>query len=133
MNFKIKNLFGVGSPIRFIIVGIFGMIINLTSFSIYISFFSATISSFFAFSTAVSFNFIGHRIYLWEIKNRIPLLRYFRNFYSGYSFSLLVNLLTVYFFESYFTNKIYIQIIGIIFGSVLNYFVSRAVFKKKAS
>jgi putative flippase GtrA len=130
--YRFKGIFKVGSPIRFLMIGAIGMIINLLSFSFYLNIFKPTTSSFFAFSTAVLFNFIGHKIFLWEIKERIPFLKFFFNFYLGYSLSLVVNLLCVFYFEFYFVNKIYIQVIGIICGSVINYFVSKAIFNKKS-
>jgi putative flippase GtrA len=113
----------------FAIIGLFGLALNLSSFIIYLKFFSPTFASFLAFSTAVIFNYICHGKFLWTYR-KIHGLKYqrFVKFYLGYSFSMIVNVSIVYFFQSYFENIILLQIIGIILGSLLNFFISRFAF-----
>lgn len=113
-------------PSIFAIIGVFGLIINLSSFVIYLEFFSPTFSSFMAFSTAVVFNYFCHGKFLWRFyKNQILKLQRFLKFYFGYSFSMIINVSIVYFFQSYFENIVLLQVSGIIIGSLLNFFVSR--------
>ena len=110
----------------FAIIGVFGLIINLSSFVIYLEFFSPAFSSFMAFSTAVVFNYFCHGKFLWRFyKNQILKYRRFLKFYFGYSFSMIINVSIVYFFQSYVENIVLLQVSGIIIGSLLNFFVSR--------
>ena len=44
----------------FLVIGVFGLALNLSTFAVYINFFSPTVSSFLAFSTAVIFNYLCH-------------------------------------------------------------------------
>ena len=127
----IKNFFYAKLTI-FAIIGLFGLALNLSSFIIYLKFFSATFSSFLAFSTAVIFNYLCHGNFLWKLnKNQVLKFKRFIKFYSGYSFSMIVNVLIVYYFQSYLENIIFIQIIGIMLGSLLNFFVSKFSFTGK--
>jgi putative flippase GtrA len=110
----------------FAIIGLFGLAINLSSFMIYLKIFSPTFSSFLAFSTAVIFNYLCHGKFLWQFRtNQILKYQRFLKFYFGYSFSMIINVLIVYFFQTYVQNIILLQISGIFIGSLLNFFVSR--------
>ena len=50
----------------FLIIGLFGLVLNLISFIGYNEFFSPTFSSFLAFSTAIVFNYFCHGRFLWQ-------------------------------------------------------------------
>jgi len=116
----------------FLIIGICALAFNLSVFSLYIKFFSPPISSFLAFSTTIGFNFFGHKKFLWYLEGKTTQLPpNFLLFYLGYSFSMLVNVGVVYLLEEDFTNLIYLQLIGIILGSIFNFLVSKWVFTKK--
>ncbi len=110
----------------FAVIGAIGLIINLNSFVIYLKFFSPTFSSFMAFSTAVIFNYLCHGKFLWRFDtSQILKHQRFLKFYFGYSFSMIINVSIVYFFQSYVENLVLLQVSGIIIGSLLNFFVSR--------
>lgn len=116
----------------FAIIGAFGLIINLSSFVIYLEFSGPVLSSFMAFSTAVIFNYSCHGKFLWRIhKSQILHFRRFLKFYFGYSFSMVINVSIVYFFQSYVENILMVQIFGISIGSLLNFFVSRFTYTGK--
>jgi putative flippase GtrA len=116
----------------FLLIGICALGVNLSVFSLYIKFFSPAISSFLAFSTTISFNFFGHKKFLWYLEGKtINLPPNFLLFYLGYSFSMIVNVGIVYFLEGNFTNLIYLQFIGIVVGSIFNFLVSKWVFTQK--
>lgn len=116
----------------FLIIGVCALAINLSAFSLYLNFLSPPISSFLAFSTAIGFNFFGHKKFLWhlEIKS-VELPPNFLIFYLGYSFSMLVNVGVVYLLEEDFKNVIYLQLLGIALGSIFNFLVSKWAFTKK--
>ena len=113
----------------FLIIGLFGLVLNLISFIGYNEFFSPTFSSFLAFSTAIVFNYFCHGRFLWQSHSpQIFLLQRFLKFYSGYSFSMVINVSVVYFFQDYFENILFLQVTGIALGSLLNFFISRLSF-----
>ena len=112
----------------FFIIGLFGLAINLLSFSFYINIFNPVFSSFLAFSTAVGWAYFCHSKFLWTVHS-IEVLKpsNFIKFYSGYSISMTVNLLVVYFFQDNVDRIIYFQFLGIVIGSIFNFFVSKFV------
>ena len=113
----------------FLIIGLFGLVLNLISFIGYNEFFSPTFSSFLAFSTAIVFNYFCHGRFLWQSHSpQNFLLQRFLKFYSGYSFSMVINVSVVYFFQDYFENILFLQVTGIALGSLLNFFISRLSF-----
>lgn len=113
----------------FLVIGLFGLLLNLSTFAIYINFFTPTFSSFLAFSTAVIFNYLCHGKFLWKFDRlEILLLKRFLKFYSGYSFSMVINIFIVYFFQDTSDEIILVQLLGIVSGSLLNFFVSKLSF-----
>lgn len=113
----------------FIVIGMCGLVLNLSSFMVYIKFFTPVASSFLAFSTAVILNYFCHGKFLWRLQQlQIFSLQQFLKFYSGYSISMTINLLIVYFFQNSFDNILFVQLIGIILGSLLNFFISKFLF-----
>ena len=101
------------------------LVINLSVFMICIEFVAAYIASIFAFLFAVTFNFFFHSRFLW---NSSVNFRRYRFFVGGYSGSLFVNVIFVYFFQSTFFHPVVSQILGGCMGAVANYFVSRFSF-----
>jgi len=113
----------------FLVIGVFGLALNLSTFAVYINFFSPTVSSFLAFSTAVIFNYLCHGRFLWKFNyEEIFLPKRFIKFYLGYSFSMIINISIVYFFQDSLEEIILVQLIGVVLGSLLNFFVSKLSF-----
>jgi len=113
----------------FLVIGLFGLLLNLSTFAIYINFFTPTFSSFLAFSTAVIFNYLCHGKFLWKFDRlEILAIKRFLKFYSGYSFSMVINISIVYFFQDTADEIILVQLLGIVLGSLLNFFVSKLSF-----
>ena len=105
--------------------GMIALMINLSIFMIFIEFVEAYIASIFAFLFAVTFNFFFHSRFLW---NAAVNFRRYRFFVTGYSASLFINVIFVYFFEAIFCHPVVSQIIGGCMGVIANYFVSKFSF-----
>jgi putative flippase GtrA len=124
-NLKLKKMKGLAI---FGISGFIALSINLTVFMIFLKFVPPYIASIFAFIFAVSFNFFFHGKFLWQ---SVPSFRKYKYFVSGYSISLMINIIFVYTFASSFAHPVISQIIGGLLGVIINYFVSKHSFKKK--
>jgi len=117
--------------VPFLIIGGCALILNLFFFSLYIKFFSPPVSSFLAFSSAITFNFFSHDRFLWKEDSLGIKKENFIIFYLGYSISMIINVLVVYLFQNMHLNIILVQLMGIFIGSLLNFFISKWTFTRK--
>jgi hypothetical protein len=122
MRIKIGKLLLTRTHFLFLVIGSLAFAINLIFFSIFNTFLPAYLSSFFCFFVAVTFNFFMHGIFLWKVP---PSFNKFYLFISGYSIGLLLNVLFIYFFVSFFSSALYAQVIGGSLGVVFNFFSSK--------
>lgn len=105
--------------------GSIALVINLSVFIVAIKLVPPYVASIFAFIFAVTFNFFFHGKFLWK---STPTILKYQYFVSGYSVSLIINVVFVYAFSSSFSHPVAAQIIGGLLGSIINYFVSKISF-----
>lgn len=124
---QIIKLFNWKQFIRFNIVGLSGVFINLLSLYFFYAFLPFYISSLLAIIISILWNFIWNDIWVFrEYRNKSLLERFFLFFSSRALISKpLQYFLSIFFFYILNLNYIISQILGIIISSIVNWFLTK--------
>jgi len=125
-------LFDVSQFIKFYLVGLSGIVINLLALYLFIAYLPFYISSFLAILISIIWNFILNDLFVFKIKKR-KLLERFLLFFGGRGLlSKPVQYLSALLFYYVFgINYLISQLIGIVIASIINWVFTKGIVYEK--
>lgn len=117
--------------IKFVIVGSVGTVINLIVFTLFFTFNkNAQIAASLAFLVASTTNFYFNKVWTFNYITKGNIIKKWFQYLLANSFGLVINLFILFVLHNKYNLNPYVsQLLGILGGSIFNFYFSTRIFK----